>query len=325
MWLALFCLMSASVRADDVWICPNRLANEQTEDCPWGPIARTIAREQDAGKILTPERFKTLAPEIAAELQIDSKHLAFKTLWGTSVNFDELAKATIVLPSIIDTLSGMIGVPPSVNGKFAHAGTEHTYGYLFSVLKTSFGYKRARWVRGEIEKGFGLPGGLLGATPENGTLFSNVTWFAGNIAFRGDPGRLEELRSHPQWTAHELARFDFAALKDIRIEEAIEVPDSTGYRRHVVLRTDLVPFPNHLPAPGDTHLLVYSIDDGKMQGPRLVTAFPVADSFVDSLIRSDGLGEQKTITVRYNGYVEGAYGKSFSGTRKLEYHGKFDH
>src|SRR5205823_4357190 len=109
-------------------------------------------------------------------------------LWGTSINYDELAKAIIVHPAILRALdksfvshapmevqnidaqapesvatARLLGVAPThdpAGHPLAHAGMEHTYGYLFSVLKTSFGYKRARWVSGESERGFGLKTGL---------------------------------------------------------------------------------------------------------------------------------------------------------------------
>src|SRR6185437_3416867 len=119
-----------------------------------------------------------------------------------------------------------------------HAGMEHTYGYLFSTLKTAFGYKRARWVHGDTERGFGLQVGALGPdTPKvsGGSLFSNATYFFGRIAFRDNPELLAALKRGSKAVAKQILQFDYTSLKTIRLEETIA-------SKNVSLRTDLVPF-----------------------------------------------------------------------------------
>jgi hypothetical protein len=297
--------------------------------------------EADAGRRVTP-LLKQLVPDLDHALQADARRDAWKALWGRSINYDELAHGVIVHPAILAAIAERFGLrSPMILMNFkadaikdspaaqalgkpvttdpaghqlVHAGMEHTYGYLFSVLKTSFGYKRARWVRGEIEKGFGLEPGLLGPAPQAGTLFSNVTYFAGHIAFRGEPAKLALLRKGGKDLPAAIRDFDYSKLAPVRVEETVEAKDSSGESRKVTLRTDLVPF---FHPQADTHLLVYSVNDPMIGGEVLITAFPVNQSFVDTVTNPGNLGEGKPVQTRYNGFVEGVTGVKLTGTRKL--------
>ena len=62
-----------------------------------------------------------------------------------------------------------------------HAGLIHTFGYLFSNLKTRFGYKRDRWVDGKLDASFGWPQGTLLGTHGDGNLFANVSFLFSKI------------------------------------------------------------------------------------------------------------------------------------------------
>ena len=91
----------------------------------------------------------------------------FDPQWGPTLirnwNYDlnasgEFAKAAIVNPLILQMIERTANFPVILDPReprIVHAGFEHTYGYIFSTLKTPYGYKRARWVRNEIETGFG--------------------------------------------------------------------------------------------------------------------------------------------------------------------------
>jgi hypothetical protein len=316
---------------------------ETAADCPWGGVARALVAEADAGRSKqVVGLFRELLPDLDRALQSDSHRASWKTLWGRSINFDELAKDVIVHPAIVEALgerfgnrapmilthfnaekisgspaAAALGKPVTTDPAghpLVHAGMEHTYGYLFSLLRTSFGYKRARWVQGEIEAGFGLKAGLLGPRPETGTLFSNVTYFAGHIAFRGNESRLSILQKGGRDLPSEIRDFDFSKLSPIRLEETVSAKDGAGEMRTVVLRTDFVPF---FHPQADSHLLVYSVLDPSNGGETLVTAFPVAQSFVDMATAADGLGEGKPVQTRYNGFVEGVTGAILTGTRKM--------
>jgi hypothetical protein len=325
-------------------VCPDTQAGETERDCPWAGVARTLIAQADSGH----ERdvgnsLKQLLPDLDRSLQEDSRRQGWKRLWGQSINYDEFAHGIIVHPAILGALgqrfgirapmtlthvraegakegmgSELLGKPSSLDPAghpLAHAGLEHTYGYLFSVLKTSYGYKRARWVDGEIEEGFGIKPGLLGPRPAAGTLFSNVTYFAGRIAFRDEPGRLAILKAGAKALPAEVRDFDFSKVHPIRLEETVQAKDSTGDVRAVALRTDLVPF-IHVSGK-NSHWLIYSIHDPSEGGTLLVTAFPVNSGFVDMVTKAEDLGENKPVVTRYNGFVEGVTGHKLTGNRKV--------
>lgn len=358
LYLVLLALAAMAVakwaRAEPTISCPQAEAGETQQDCPWAGVARVLVAEAEAGRqkqVLG--LFKELLPDLDRSLQEDSRRVTWKNLWGRSINYDELASGVIVHPAIIEALSERLGnrapmilthfraekfqnspaaqalgkpvVTDPAGHQLVHAGVEHTYGYLFSLLKTPYGYKRARWVQGEIEQGFGLKPGLIGPRPEVGTLFANVTYFAGRIAFRDSEGRTETLRKGAKDLAPQLRDFDFSKLAPVRVEETVLAKDSTGDARKVVLRTDLIPFLHPLADGGagspvqlkDTHLLVYSVNDPSNGGEMLITAFPINQSFVELVTKPDNLGEGKPVQTRYNGFVEGITGVHLTGTRKL--------
>lgn len=305
-------------------------------------MARLLIAKADAGQDKQVAKYlKQLLPDLDRALQSDSLRTSWKNFWGRSINFDELANGVIVHPAILQALNDrfksnaplildniragsvkgidsakLLGTPSTTDPaghQLAHAGLEHTYGYLFSVLKTSYGYKRARWVEGEIEKGFGLKPGVFGPRPESGTLFANVTYFTGQIAFRGKERKLTSLRKGGERLPAELKSFDFAKLNTTRLEETVEALDPSGAKRNVIFRTDLVAF---IHPQKNTHLLVYSVEDPSDGGHVLITAFPVASSFVDTVMNPDNLGEGKPVQSRYNAFVEGVTGKKLTGVRK---------
>jgi hypothetical protein len=189
-----------------------------------------------------------------------------------------------------------------------HAGMDHTYGYLFSTLQTQFGFKRARWVQPDIDKGLGLPPGLISPAPPAGTLFSNVTCLAGNIALKDDKIASAFLKKAAARCAKPLRKF--RARGRIRVTEEVSLPGG----RKVDLRTDLVPF--RKVSGGNSHLLVYSVYDSAAGRAFLITAFPVAEGFVKSVTAPAGLGADKPVQPRYNAYVEGFPGV-LKGKRSL--------
>lgn len=330
-------------QADPKMACPDPLVGETQSDCPWAGVARLLIAKADAGQDKRVGKYlKQLLPDLDRALRSDSRRESWKNLWGRSINFDELANGVIVHPAILQALDdrfkshapsildniradsvkdfdsakllGTHAATDTLGHPLAHAGLEHTYGYLFSVLKTSFGYKRARWVEGEIERGFGLPSGVFGPRPSRGTLFSNITYFIGQIAFRGEERTVALLRKDSGQLPLELRNFDFSKIRPVRLEETVEVKDATGASRKVILHTDLLALP--LPQKKNTHLLVYSVDDPSELGHLLITTFPVTSTFVETVMNPDNLGEGKPVQTRYNAYVEGVTGKKLIGNRK---------
>ena len=286
---------------------PGAAIAETGLDCPWAGAARLLSEAADKKEAQGPI-LSAYAPGILKQLAADKAAPALKQLWGESINFDELANGVIVSPDLLAFLASELGVAPP-KGRYAHAGMEHTYGYLFSLLETKFGFKRARWVSDDITAGLGLPDGLIGPAPAEGTLLSNVTCLAGGIALKDDAaaaGLLKSLRCPPA-----LRKFVTAKVPRQRLTETVSLPG----KRTVVLRTDFVPF-DKTSAAGNSHLLIYSVYDSASNKASLITAFPVAKSFVQNALDPKGLGKDKPVQTRYNAWVEGLTGVNVKGRRE---------
>lgn len=290
--------------------CPKPASGETSADCPWAGAARLLGAAADAGAPLAPV-LGAHAPRLLEQLDSDQGSPALG-LWGESTNYDELAKGTIVHPGVLDFLSSRLGAPRP-RGRLAHAGMEHTYGYLFSLLPTKFGFKRARWVRPDIEDGLGLPRGSAGPSPAEGTLLSNVTCLSGGIALKDDPEAFEALRGVLPRCAAAVREFALRPHRRGRLVEEVALPGG----RKVELRTDFAPFT--AVQGGNSHLLVYSVKDSAAGPAYLVTAFPVNQAFADAAVAPAGLGTGKPVQTRYNAHVEGFTGAGkFKGRRYVE-------
>ena len=251
----------------------------------------------------TPEEMRTILdtnlPGFAAGIERDStQRRDLLNLWGLSRNIDEshLADGTRTVPAnVLQYLNTLLKVNYDENFIYGHAGLTHTYGYLMSNLQTPFGFKRARYVAGEIEAGFGLTPGLFSGMPPHGTLLSNLTNFAGPIAFRDHHETIKKL----DCDVHEIKHFNYSTLKPTRLIERIE-----NERFTLELRTDIVPFTKENKNGKNTALLVYSMifstTDVKNSEPRLITVFPVEKSFGDGLFLPTRLGDQVAIKLNYN-------------------------
>ena len=301
-----------------VTLCPNADLKESLQDCPWAGVARALIQTAQSSPEKVPKQFEIALPEITSQLQADAQLGTFMDLWGQSINYDEYAKGEIVNPAILKSIYSLdqvdrpVTVDPLIRGSIERAGLEHTYGYLFSVLSTPFGYKRARWVQGEIEQGFQLPKQTLSPLTQDGSLFANVTYFAGSIAFLNDEYEFELLQKDSGSVSKEITDFDYSQLSFTRVEETVQIAE-----RKIVLRTDLVPFQiKPTDKRANSTLLIYSIFDSLL-GARLITAFPVQTSFGDGLVKPGTLGDSQEITTRYNAYINGLSGKKILGNRKV--------
>lgn len=313
----------ASASGNPAARCPESLEGEKPRDCPWAEVGRELAKAASDGKSPLSVLAKRL-PSFYSKLIVDSHQGSWLGLWGSSINFDEGARAVILAPAIIESLERLFGVPVGPRpGHIVHAGIEHTYGYLFSLVGTPFGFKRERWVEPTLDKGFHFPEGTICPLPREGSLFTNVTYWIGRIAFRREPDKLEILESDRSAAAAAVRDFPYSRLATTRIEETVEVPGGPtpagGFTksRVVRIRTDLVPFPQPVADNFETHLLVYSVDDPAEGGAKLITAFPVRASFVEKITASSLMGDSRWVTTRYNGYVEGVTGRQLSGRRQV--------
>jgi hypothetical protein len=314
--LASSCASANRSPANDPWDCPEIGVSETAIDCPYAGIARGLLAQvdpSDSSARTSPFLISQLdarLPVVTDQLRKDAMGSSqWFSLWGTSINFDEGARGIIVENALIDALLDLAR-GPNRQDRLVHAGVEHTYGYLFSLLKTSFGYKRARWVQGEIEKGFGISAGTFGPAPREGTLLSNVTHFAGRIALRDQASAQKKIDSI-SGIPNELRGYFHKDLKITRLTETVQ--SISGYS----IRTDFVEFPNR-PATGNTHLLIYSTLTS--QGPQLITAFPVESGFVSQATKPADLGSRRPIKTRYNAYLSAitdAPAGSITGSRSV--------
>jgi hypothetical protein len=202
---------------------------------------------------------------------------------------------------VINALTDIAGVESPKeflsNRSHVNAGVEHTYGYLFSNLKTPFGYKRARWVEPDIEKGLGLSPGTLGPNPKTGSLFGNVTALLTKFAYFGDGLDTPSLLLKSKQVSSELLALDPSTFQITRLEESVTtiVPFS--------IRTDLIDFKNQTGTSKNSVLLVYSIHWPKTKTTLVYTGFPVEKSFAEKALSPQNLGSDKPIKVRYNAWI----------------------
>ena len=281
--------------------CPDLNKQETAQDCPWAEASRAIEGITDFTQLKQILEQKT--PGFLSQIERDAKSPELLALWGLSNNFDVSAPTLNTIPTnLVNLLSKMLSVPYLADFSAGHAGLNHTYGYLFSTLATPYGYKRARYVQGEIEAGFGLPPDFFSGHSEKGTLLSNFTHFIGNLAFWDHPESQKKLKrifeSSSLSALPEIVYYPFSNLHPRRLVETVV---TSNY--FLELRTDIVSFNHENPKGSDKALLIYSIDlheIGKPKNPLLITAFPVAQSFGDAVFNPLTLGEHQIIKLKYN-------------------------
>lgn len=238
-------------------------------------------------------------PALYSQILRDSKDPYLPMQWGQSLNFDSGAKKIIVENKIIADLQKLFNIEN--DNKIVHAGIIHTYGYLFSVIDTPFGYKRKRWIDPAVNKAFELSGNSLSPDTIDGGMLSNVTYFAGMLAFK-NKSDLSLLKN----VSNEVFTYNYSQLKYDRLEEVL---------KDYTLVTTFVPFPNSQ----EDYLLIYSVINHIDNKEQLITVFPVnADSYKKA-IDPKGLGANQKITLRYNAYLPGLPAE-LQGLRKVTKH-----
>ncbi|MBU6374988.1 MAG: hypothetical protein KGQ59_03240 [Bdellovibrionales bacterium] len=254
--------------------CPMAELGETESDCPWALWVRN---------------FSSLPGSIVQSLELDAKDPALHEAWGLSLNFDAGARAEIVSRPILQALAREFRTDlTEVDGvTHQHAGLIHTYGYLLSNLRTPFGYKRARWVSGTVDRGLGLPAETLGpAVRGSSTLLSRATYLFLKVALHQDPGAWKAWRRR----LLERATPELDGLSLPKISRKIErYPLQSGGFADLI--TDLVPLERD---PAGRRLLVYSVRRaGRVQ---LITGFPVEASFEER--------PGNPVRPRYNAWLE---------------------
>src|SRR5690242_5335072 len=133
-------------------------------------LAAQLTQQARAG-VLTADMLKKECGWLCRQIATDAATRGLFDLWGTSSNFDESAKLSIVEPGVLSAIGEIARV--KLAGPIVHAGLQHTYGYLLSTISTPYGFKRDRWSNTALEQGFGLPADVLGPNPSQGTLLAN--------------------------------------------------------------------------------------------------------------------------------------------------------
>lgn len=204
---------------------------------------------------------RLLAGETAADLEdalpglarnLEAARRVSDAEWTHSTVRDELAGGDILPAQVLAAL----GIPPTVSSGVAHvpAGVMHTYGYLFSQLKTAYGLKGRRWTQSRLDERLGLAPGMFSPRPPQGEFTANVTKALRDLIRSGRGGRVEE---NVVW----------------RTPAGAEVSGT--------VRTHLFPLKPLRGLEAETHLLVYELETGGRR--RLVTAFPVSAEFAAAL------------------------------------------
>lgn len=244
--------------------CPLAGSGETKSDCPWAGWVR----DYETGVVSASD----LPEEISSSLMRDRSDSALHDAWGMSLNFDSGARAEIVTRGVLEELAARFGVALSSGAgrTIQHAGLIHTYGYLLSNLQTPFGYKRARWVGGVVDRGLGLPAGTLG--PERRgetTLLSRATALFMRVATHQDS-------TLSQAWEQRLAPRAGDAVRRLRLPPISRKTETYRLKsgERVELVTDLVELPRD---SAGARLLVYSVRRGREI--RLITGFPVDSGF----------------------------------------------
>jgi len=211
----------------------------------------------------------------------------------------------IVDPKILNVI-GRLAHCPVRQGKQYHAGLIHTYGYLLSNLKTQYGFKRKRWTNGNIEKALGLlPGTLIGRHDES-TLFQNVTYLVGRIAW-DNKDRIKQVNSLNH-VSDKLRKIRFEELSVERIEEKVSTRRGS---KPLHLYTDLVKLRSGSPIDA---LLVYSIRESGKQ--KLVTCFSAGLPMIKELVKSAKANETP-VQPRFNVAIGNFAKPGKPGTRRV--------
>ncbi len=249
-------------------------------------------------------------PHLFHEIVNDSKDKKLTAFWGKSINFDSGAKKQIIDDQIMSDLQVQFKIKN--DNKIVHAGITHSYGYLFSVISTPYGFKRKRWIDPTLNYAFSFSGSSLSPQTIEGGLLSNLTYFAGTIAFKDESDRraLKALKN----VSSEVLNFDYSKLHVEKLEEEIMVNGSLTN----ILRTTLVKLPFKREEEENDYLLIYSIWSRRDHKEDLITAFPIKKDAYKKIIESDSLGPNRPILVRYNAYLEGFMDKNLTGTKKYK-------
>ncbi len=251
----------------------------------WNTLSDYISQDNEYGLYSYLLKYN---PSLLTQIEKDSQDPYLLMFWGRSSNLDASNNKIIVDEKILNQIYKKFNFYPT--GSKAHAGIIHSYGYLFSNLMTPYGYKRKRWIDRSLNEAFSFQGESLSPQTSQGSLLSNLTYFAGMITLKNKTS-LQLLKN----VSPEVMRFDYDNLKIAVLEEKTE---------QFTIKTTFVSYPKVLAADDNRHLLIYTIEDNKLGVESLITAFPVNEKTFLNSQKAGDLGKNKAIVLRYNATVE---------------------
>ncbi len=207
--------------------------------------------------------------------------------WTDCTVFDELAKADILPEKVMKGL----GIRRTDTGGVVHApaGQMHTYGYLFSQLKTAFGLKGKRWIESRLDERLGLAAGSFGPLAKDGEFSANLT----SALFQTIGVQVKVPRASAATTT---------ARAIGHVEQRVTWKSPKGELIKASVFTHLVPL---APLKGfvttDQYLLVYESLQGERH--RLTTAFPIGAGFADGIMKT-AADKEPAFKPRYNLFVD---------------------
>ena len=299
----LFCLIIFILTSS----CSHLFSSEIGKDAYWEKIVKSYNSSENFVSHL-----KTSEKNIAHQLELIKNDQVVVNLWGMSQNFDAGAKQIILDEKIIGDLQGNFKI--TNDNQTVHAGIMHTYGYLFSTLNTPYGYKRWRWTIPTFTEAMGLKDKSISPHPKTGTLLSNLTYFAGKIAFKSKDKltALEKISN----VSEEIKNFPYQNLEVVTLEEQITNSPKFNY----FFRTNFIKILNKVTKnhqEDNDYLLIYSLVEPLTKEEKLITVFPIKkDAFLkstDELL----LGSNRPIFVRYNAAIGSSKEDRFEGSRVI--------
>lgn len=227
------------------------------------------------------DRLPGLDARLRAAAAVSREH------WTDSTTFDELAKQMILPPAVMDAL--LIPHETTAGVEHASAGIMHTWGYLFSQVKTPFGLKGKRWLESRVDERLGLPAGFFGPLASRGEFTSNVT--SALMILIGHPAALPGA-----------ANDAFAARTLGRLKQDVTWRKPDGKKVRMAVSTHLVALPALAGLETkDAYLLIYETEEkGKH---RLVTAFPIEEGFAASIMGAKA-SKEPSFKPRFNLYID---------------------
>lgn len=286
--------------------CSHIAAIDRSQDMYWHNLVTEMQTTNQSLTVMLEQSY----PSLLEQIKSDASDPILLSLWGESLNFDSGAKKKIIDDKILIELQNFFKLIS--DNHIVHAGITHTYGYLFSNLETPYGYKRKRWIDPEVNRAFNFLQMSLSPETKSGSLLSNLTYFAGRIAFqeKNSLADLEQLKN----VSSEVKFFNYSTLKVKTLEEKIETP--TDIKK--IIRTHFVHFPNKKPVDQNEYLLIYSVQDLSQHSEKLITIFPInKDSYLkttDPLL----MGADRPILPKYNMHLSTGKDMRLSGVRKIK-------